>query len=267
MSKLRKPVIFQFEGLSFEVDVQKQVLRQTNEPAHEISFVTDMVDCSDYYHVSFDNKRKCVTKANIADEQIKTIFVPPLSVLDPEGMSRVYHIPLEELPGKTDFEIIVNQEALKHRYSGNLPRINIAGDEFLVDIALQELRHAINFYPAISLKSFELSDDGWKYEAFYHPVLKQVVELDPKLTGFPDGIIKIQIPNEIGLDPVGTARHYVMNEKQLLRRHPIQTELKAILIPLSETHIPSLIRQNREQLQKEHEENARKIRPRHRPKY
>jgi hypothetical protein len=267
MSKLKEPVIFQFEGLSFEVDIDKQVLRQINEPANEISFVTDMVDCSDYYHLSFDIGRKCVTKANIADEQIKTIIVPPMSVLDPEGMSRVYRIPLEELPGKTDFEIIVNQEALRHRYLGNLPRINIAGDEFFVDIALQELRHAVNFHPAISLKSFELSDDGWRYEAYYHPVMKQVVGIDPKLTEFPEGVIKIQIPNEIGLDPVGTARRYVMDEQRLLRRYPIQAGLKAEIIPLSETHIPSLIRQNREQLQREHEGNARKIRPRFRPKF
>ena len=90
--------------------------------------------------------------------------------------------------------------------------------------------------------------------------------IDPKLTEFPQGVIQIKLPNEIGLDPVATARKYGMNERELLRRYPIQKELKAEVIPLSETGIPRLIRQNKEQLQREHEENMRKARPRQRPR-
>jgi hypothetical protein len=119
----------------------------------------------------------------------------------------------------------------------------------------------------LSLKSFELRPDGRTYEAYYHPVIKQVVQIDPGLTEFPDGVVKIQIPNEIGLDPVAAARAYRINERELLRRYPIQKNLKAEVIALSETHIPALIQRNREQLRKAHEEITRRIRPKQRPRF
>ena len=122
--------------------------------------------------------------------------VPQMTELDPEGMSLKYGCTAEQLKGKPDFEVMVDQEALALRHKGMLPRIDISGEAFVVDLRMQELRHAANFYPIISLKSFELTNDGWNYEAYYHPVMKQVVDLDPKLLEFPEGVIKIKIPNE-----------------------------------------------------------------------
>lgn len=97
--------------------------------------------------------------------------------------------------------------------------------------------------------------------------MKQVVNIDPKLTEFPDNVVKIRLPNELGLDPVSTARRYGIDENELLRRFPPKKDLKAVIIPLADTGIPALIRQNREQLQKEHAEIARRIKPRHRPRF
>ena len=163
--------------------------------------------------------------------------------------------------------MMVDQDALQQRRDGILPTIQIAGESFVVDLRMHELRHAKYFFPVISLKSFELTNDGWNYEAFYHPLLKQVVDIDPKLTEFPDHVIKIRLPNEIGLDPVGAARQYGMDERELLRRYPIQKELKAEEISLADTHIPALIRQNKEQLQNDHQVNARRIKPRQRQRF
>lgn len=44
MNKLRNLVIFEIEDTSFEVDIDKQVLRQTNDQTNEISFIRDMQD-------------------------------------------------------------------------------------------------------------------------------------------------------------------------------------------------------------------------------
>jgi hypothetical protein len=265
MSKLRQPPIFQFEGLSFLVDIDKQVLCQTNNGSHEISFITQMIDRGDHYILPFDLIRKRVADNIFAHDQVEPIVVPPLVKLDPEGMSEKYGVPIDQLAGKTDFEVIVNQEALLQRENGVLPRINIAGQDFTIDLRLQELRHTEFFFPVLSLKSFDLTDDGGHYVAFYEPIMKQVVNIDPKLTEFPDGIIRIKLPNEIGLDPLGTAQKYGMNERELLRRHPIQKELKAEVIPLSETNIPALIQRNREALRQEHRENMQRMKPRVRP--
>ena len=267
MKKLRLLPTFTIKDTCFLVDIEKQVLRQTNDLSNEISFIKDMQDKGNHYLLNYDFVEKRCPGVILDPLTIIDVQVPPLVELDPEGMAAKYGITVEQLKGKTDFEVIVDQELLALRHKGVLPQINIAGEQFIVDLRLQELRHASNFHPVISLKSFDLTNDGWKYEAFYHPMMKQLVGIDPKLTEFPDGVIKIQLPNEIGLDPVGTARQYGMGERELLRRHPIQKELKAAVIPLSETNIPALIQRNREQLRHGHQEIARRIKPKQRPRF
>lgn len=266
MNKPRTPVIFEIKGTSFEVDIDKLTLRQTDNRENEIA-ISDINDLGSHYRLSYDLNTKNAFYGSGYPDHVKTITIPPLTALDPESMAEKYGFTVEQLKGKSDFEVIVDQEALAQRQSGILPQIDLAGEMFTVDLRLQELRNSKYFFPVISLKSFELTNDGWHYEAYYHPVMKQVVELDPKLLEFPEGVIKLKIPNEIGLDPVAAARQYGMDERELLRRHPIQKELKAEVIPLSETHIPALIRQNKEALQQEHRENAQRLRPTHRPKF
>lgn len=267
MNKLKQPVIYTLHDTDFIVDIEKQVLREAERPAHEISFINDMKDRGSHYLLNYDIIEKTCTPAVLDPLTWMPFHIPPLIELDPAGMSEKYGVPMHDLAGKTDFDLVVDQEALALRGKGILPKINIAGEDFIVDLHLHELRHAQYFFPVLSLKSFELTSDGWKYEAYYHPVMKQVVEIDPKLTEFPEGVVKIQIPNEIGLDPVATARQYGMDERETLRRYPIQKVLKAEVIPLSETNIPALIQRNREQLRKEHEEIARRIKPRQRPRF
>jgi hypothetical protein len=261
MSKLNDPVIFTIEGTAFLVDIDKQVLRQTDDPANEISLIRDMVDHGSHYQFFYDPEEKNVPRKNCNVTRLKQITVPPLIELDPEGMAMKYGWQQRDLAGKTDFQVIVNQQLLEKRLQGALPRIRIAGEDFYVDLRLRELRHAGSFHPVLSLKSFEVTDDGWHYEAYYHPFIRQLVSLDPQLTELPDNVIKIRLPNEIGLDPVGAARLYNIDERTLLRLHPIQKNLVAEVIPLSETNIPALIRKNREELMRQHRENLKKIKP------
>jgi hypothetical protein len=190
------------------------------------------------------------------------IKIPQLIELDPEGMAAKYGYTAKELTGKTDFEVMVNQEAYNLRNLGVLPKIGIADDLFIADLRLHQLRHAQQPEIVLRLKDFDLSSDGLAYFAFYHPATRQLRELDPKLTEFPDGVVKIQLPGEVELDPVFFARQYQINERDLLRRYPIQKETKAKVIPLSETGVPAMIQRNREDLQQQHRENAKRMKPR-----
>lgn len=251
----------------FIVDIEKQALVEFQRPANEISFIRDMQDLQTHYLLRFDPKTGSAAGGQLADDLVQLIKVPQLTELDPLNMSAKYGIPAAQLKGKSDFEVMVDQEALAIRRQGKLPLIDVNGEDFVVDLRMQELRHAEYFYPILSLHSFELTNDGWNYEAFYHPIMKQTVEIDPKLLEMPDHIVRIKLPNEIGLDPVSAARIYGIDERELLRRYPIQKDLKAEIIPLSETGIPRLIQQNKEKLQREHEENMRKARPRQRPRF
>lgn len=148
-------------------------------------------------------------------------------------------------------------EAETKRRMGLLPQIDIAGEAFYIDVHLHELRHARDFTPIISLRSFTLTDDGSYYQAFYHPMLKQVVDIDPKLTEFPDAVVLIRIPNELGLDPIGTARKYGIDQTEVLKEYPIKDNLKAEIISLSETGVPQMIARNRELLKQEHEQKKK----------
>jgi hypothetical protein len=267
MNKLKVMPLFEIEGTQFIVDVEKQVLREFQNPSNEISFLDDMTDRQSHYELRYNPGTNSVAEKHLTMDEVINIDVPQLTRLDPENMSRRYGVPVEQLKDKPDFEVIVDQEALALRRTGKLPLIDINGEDFVVDLRMQELRHSEYFYPILSLRSFELTEDGWHYTAFYEPIMKQVIELDPKLIEFPPHIFQIKIPNEIGLDPVATAREYGMDEKELLRRYPIEKDLKAEIIPLSETNIPRLIQQNKEKLQSEHQENMKKVKPRIRPKF
>jgi hypothetical protein len=63
MNKLKQPVIFEIEGTGFEVDIDQQVLRQTNDQANEISFINDMQDQGAFYMLLYDLDKKtpCTT--------------------------------------------------------------------------------------------------------------------------------------------------------------------------------------------------------------
>lgn len=267
MKKLKVRPMYNIGTAHFIVDIDKQVLREFQHPENEISFIRDMQDKQTYYELRYDPQIKSAAQDHLPDHKVQIIHVPQMTELDPQNMSLKYGYVAEQVKGKPDFEVIVDQEILALRHNGWLPRIEISGETFVVDLRMQELRHADNFHPVISLKSFELTHDGWHYEAYYHPVMKQVVEIDPLLLEFPEGVIKIKIPNEIGLDPVSAARIYDMNERELLRRYPIQKHLKAEIIPLSETSIPALIQRNRETLREEHRRNMLRAKPRLRPKF
>ena len=261
---------FSMEGTVFEVDIENQRLIERANPANTISFVWDMTDKDSYYTFTYDLDKKNVYDKSTGfyeSEDWTQVRVPKLIELDPEGMAEKYGFTVTELQGKNDFEVIVNQRLLTERQNGVLPQIRIMDERFHIVLREHELWPAGHWGPNISLADLTISDDGSCYEGYYHPALKKVVKIDPKLIEFPEGIVKIKIPNEIGLDPVGAARIYGMDERGLLRRYPIQKELKANIIPLAETNIPAMIQRNREALQQEHRENLLRAKPRIRPRF
>ena len=267
MKKLKVSPMFSIGNAHFLVDIDKQVLRESQRPENEISFIHDMQDRATHYELRFDPRINSAAHDNLPDGQVKVIEVPQLSALDPLGMAEKYGCTPEEIKDKPDFELIVDQEALVLRKTGKLPLIEISGEPFVVDIRMEELRHAEHWYQNLSLKQMELTPDGWHYTAFYNPAERKLADIDPKLTEFPDNVVYIKIPNELGLDPVATAREYGMDEREVLRRYPIQKGLKAEVIPLSETNIPAMIQRNREALQQEHRENAQRMKPTVRPRF
>lgn len=267
MKKLKVCQLFSIGNAHFLVDIDKQVLEEFQRPENQISFIHDMQDKGTHYELRFDPQTNSAAHENLQDNQIRNIEVPQMTALDPLGMSKKYGYSVEQIKGKPDFDVIVDSEALALRRTGKLPLIEISGEPFVVDIRIEELRHAEHWFQNISLRQMDLTADGGHYTAFYNPAERKLADIDPKLLEFPDHVVFIKIPNEIGLDPVATAREYGMDEREVLRRYPIQKGLKAEVIPLSETNIPAMIQRNREALQQEHRENVQRAKPRVRPRF
>jgi hypothetical protein len=159
MNKLKVMQGFEIEGILFIVDIERQALVEFQNPANEISFIDHMRDLGTHYELRFDPAIGSAASKDQSNNEVKTIHVPQMTALDPLNMAKRYGITEEQVKGKPDFEVIVDQEALAIRKNGKLPLIDIQGEAFVVDLRMHELRHAEYFYPIISLKSFDIAED------------------------------------------------------------------------------------------------------------
>ena len=243
----RKMPTYTIEGTEFIVDVGKNELRQLDNPSNTISF-HDMLDRGTYYSFSFDKEKKNLpTPFKPPTQDIVRVTLPQMVHLDPLGMAAKHGLTVADLQGKHDFDIMIDQQLLTQRLNGILPLIKIAGHDFIVDLRLNELRPMNDFSTRINLNDLDVSNDGEKFLCFYHVPTKQVVTVTPTVTKLPKDVVMLEIPNELILDPVGIARKNGLADIAFLKQYPLQRNLEAKVIPLSETGLPALIKKNKEQ--------------------
>lgn len=136
---------------------------------------------------------------------------------------------------------------------GKLPIIEIAGHPFYVDVRMETLRPHDDFstlgIPFSIFKEFEPISSSAIVS--YNPSTHTLKEVDYyRLTEIPTDWIMIEIPNPIYLDPVGYARECNWDLTETLKVYPIQSDLKARILPWEETTIPDIIKVNTQR--KEH---------------
>ena len=220
-------------GKEFIVDVDKTEIRQMDRPENTMSF-HDMIDFGTKYTFICDTKDLGITAPDDHKNQnFLSVELPPMAELDPIGMAEKYGKAVEDIKGKTDFEIMVDQELLQERLTGKLPLIDIARNSYIVDIRLKELRMENDPLNRINLRDLEFSPDGTHYQFYYDSNSKQALAVHPALSPYQGGILYIEIPNELKLDPVAVARDYEIGENDLLRRFPPQKDLKAKVTPVT----------------------------------
>jgi hypothetical protein len=255
----RQLPIYPIDGTNFLVDIDRQELRQVDQPANVISFVKDMTDMGTYYILPYDRAEKNYPYHSYFKQEVIEVAIPSLTVLDPEGMSEKFGCTVDQLKGKDDFDVFVKPELLAERKRGNLPLLWINGHEFVVDVKKNELRPLDGLTSPIPMRIFNFADDGSKYQDYYHTVDRKLVEIDLTMTALPANVMQIRIPNVLFLDPVGVANRFSIDENFLLRRYPIQKQLKAELIPLEQTHLLNLTISNQHyQVQKQYEAQREK---------
>lgn len=250
--KRELPVI-SIEGTDFIVDVSQLELREKENPDNVILF-EQMRDVGDGYTFKYSRDQPFFfMKGGI------TVKIPEWVELDPVGMAEKYGFTLEDLKGKTDFEVMVDQEALDMRINGGvLPTVEIAGHIFYVDIRMDMLRPKDDFsskgivFSEIDEYYLEKTDE---YLIPYNPATHEFQELDwGKITEYPKYLIAVKFPCEWKLDPVGWNRRSGMDLYDSLKVKGVQSHVDAETIPWEKTVLRDIIRDNLRLQKKQTEE-------------
>lgn len=229
--------IYQFGDIEFIVDVDKSELRDKANPTQVYS-IFDMVDRGDGYSFEYYDQ---------ATGKTIGIDIPPLVVLDPEGMALKYQI--ADIRGKDDFQVMVDQEALYRRIElGELPTVSIAGHLFYADARIDLLRPKDDYSTmgiCFSDLDYCYQEENNSYGFPYNPSTHQVHHLDyDNVLEYPKDLLFIEIPHERTLDPIGWDRRHGWDEIELLKKTGLKMHFEAKIIPWHKTGIDELIARN-----------------------
>jgi hypothetical protein len=252
--KKELPVI-KINSKDYLVDVDYGLFREKSDPERVIHR-GDLKDVGIHYLL-------------ITPEQTG-VAIPYMVELDPVGISKKYGIPIKDLP-VTDGALKCNREWLGDRLQGKLPTIELARHTFFVDLRLGLLRPKDDFSTmGIELERLPLNESGTGFQFLYNPKTHTEVIYDENWREIPKGVMAIEIPGELTLDPVGSLMKYsdVLDGKypfgnrdeafslceksvgfrELVDRYPVRYNLKARVIPWERTIIPEQIARNKQKI-------------------
>lgn len=241
------PVLI-IEGTEFTADAVQLELREKKNPENVISF-ENMRDVGDGYCFEYSGKEKNLP--SLFNSKSVTVKIPEWVVIDPLGMAEKYGVTPQCLQGKTDFELMINQEALDCRINkGMLPTVSIADHLFYVDLRMGMLRPKDDFlskgivFSEIELYHLEESDE---YLIPYNTKTHEFQEVDwGKITEHPKDLIAIKFPSEWKLDPIGWNRLTRVDLHDGLKHTGLCSHFNAEIIPWEKTFLDNVIRENRE---------------------
>lgn len=142
-------------------------------------------------------------------------------------------------------------DLLNQRKIGILPQIDIAGHGYTIDIRLNELRNSDFPDKKLGLDEMVTAKDCQHYLFFYDRENKSILHASPDLSKVPENTVLVEIPDEMGLDPVGMARKYGLGDEYFLKMHPYRKALKATLTSLEKSGLPEYVVANQKQHQKD----------------
>ncbi|MGB3108310.1 hypothetical protein [Sphingobacterium siyangense] len=225
----RQLPVLNLKGTDFVVDIFKNELYEKSNRLNAIS-IFRMRDKDDGYEFEYSPIEKNIP-SKIQSDTI-TIEIPQLKILDPKGMCSKYN--LETVNDKSDFEIMVDQEAFEKRVKfGQLPTIKIHDQIFYAEARLNNLRpkdnlfsSGINFYDIDPYFSFEKH----AYIFPYNPKTKEFEEPNYEtLKDYPKDLIVVEVPHERVLDPIGWNRLHGFDLKDGLKEIGLKLEFDAKL--------------------------------------
>lgn len=243
----RELPVYSIEGTDFVVDVANLRLSEKANPENVIP-LSDMRDAGDGYVFDYSTKGKNIPMLFSDDTDLRTVKIPELVQLDPIGLAEKYGCSIHEMHGKTDFSLMVDQQALGRRLMGQLPTIDIAGHTFFVDIRMDMLRPKDDFLSngiVFSRIDHFYDDERKVYTIPYNPKTHECQDLDlDNMKSIPEDIIIISFPHESMLDPVGFNRKGGWDETYGLKETNVKSHFGATIVDWNETGIEAIIHEN-----------------------
>ncbi|WP_130855655.1 hypothetical protein [Olivibacter jilunii] len=232
------------DGDLFLMDTRKERFTQmVGSHYNEIPFKV-LTDIGDFYYLDYDRRTK--NMVNMADGRFPGDFMP---VHFPADLIKNGY--LEASPDaarynaasfREEWGTLAIDKSIFDRLAGILPVIDIAGDSYTVDLNRRQLL-GNEGDSVISLAGGNPHDMINRF--FYDTEQKRQVNLDLRsISAMPENVVLVEVPHMVRLDPIGAARVYGLPDTKLLLKSPIEQNLKAGIIRLSETTLPELIRRN-----------------------
>lgn len=251
----RELPIVNIEGTEFIVDVMAEELREKSNPQN-IMNIQEMDYVGDGYSFRYDPGVKNLpdeVPIELLDEdrELMKVKLPELIALDPVGMAEKYNLTIEEIKGKTDFDLMVTEGNLHLRWNkGILPTLEIAGDVFCVDLAEGKLLlkdgSASQYIPFAKLWEY-FDQHAHSYIIPYNPITHQMQEVNHQtITELPKEIVIVQFPHEYELDRVGWNKKHGFDLSRGLEYLEPKLNIKARTLPWHQTNIPERIKLNLE---------------------
>ncbi|WP_367866998.1 hypothetical protein [Pedobacter sp. WC2423] len=241
---------YEILGVSYLVDVDRDMLLLVEDPEIGLSFKN--MHYTDTHYLLKYNRLSPVDGDNskVNPGQIVDVPIPHKVILNPVAMARKYGVTVEALKGRTDYDVMVDQDLLNQRINGKLPEISIAGSDFIYDIKLNALLPKDKIGGNLMIgPDVYLSEDEMHYTFLYNPVKREIVHYDRNMVEFSAGVFMAKIPNQLRLDPYGMIEKLGLHVKDTLVKFPIQKSMTAQLTPLSELYFfKALVLKNRERL-------------------
>ncbi|OJX54840.1 MAG: hypothetical protein BGO88_02905 [Flavobacterium sp. 38-13] len=248
-------------GTEFLIEVENLQLVQRGNPANTIS-IFEMDDDGNGYSFNYCRNNKTIQGPGWQRPDLVRVHLPELVEMDPEGMAAKYGLPLSDLKGKRDLDVMVDKEALELRLKGRLPTMEIAGHVFYVDIHMDMLRPHDDFQSkGIRFEDLEIYYDNegtGEYIIPYHPGRREFEDVDlHNMVEFPKDLILVGFPHERFLDPIGCNRKAGYDKLHGLKKTPVKTHFSARAVDLKGTIFQRIMDRNRGRLEKKESRGRR----------
>ncbi|WEK36108.1 MAG: hypothetical protein P0Y53_01220 [Candidatus Pseudobacter hemicellulosilyticus] len=230
------------KGTVFLVDASNGLLVEQANKQNALA-ISNMSVLDDGYGFWYDTQRRSFSKEGSQGENSVWVTVKWLTELDPDAMAAKYGKLPEAVLGKSDYEVIVDQEVVRKRMEGVLPILDIDGNTYVVDTEQRAFR------PTVDIPVIRFSDNDYyadKVRIAYDQVGRQPKILDfREIVEFPKDTIAVEFPGIKSLDPIGFYGKDCAYLKDYLMETPPKLEYRAKVIPWEETDVPRLIERNK----------------------